>query len=130
MRRLTQEDILDRVTVEPNTGCWLWLLGLNQGGYGRYRLAFHLFRGQQPAGMDLDHLCRVRSCVNPWHLEPVTRSQNLLRGNTGRWSRGSFCRAGHELTPENTAARPDRPGARGCRECRRAADRRWRKRNV
>lgn len=86
--------ILNRIEVEPGpalTGCWQWLKAVKDAGYavaeinGRmhrmHRTAFVSFRGEIPTGLDLDHLCRNRSCVNPWHLEPVTRSENLNRSN-------------------------------------------------
>jgi len=75
------------------SGCWLWTASLNAGGYGQFasgsigtRLAhrwrWEMENGPVPEGLELDHLCRVRHCVNPAHLEPVTRRENLLRGET------------------------------------------------
>lgn len=76
---------------EPNSGCWLWLGHLNKvTGYGGVRIegrrcvsahrAYYLkHRGPVPDGKELDHTCRVRSCVNPWHLEAVTRAVNDRR---------------------------------------------------
>ena len=72
--------------------CWLWTAGRDSAGYGifrtggranvskAHRVAYVLAKGPVPAGLDLDHLCRVRRCVNPDHLEPVTRKENILRG--------------------------------------------------
>ncbi len=73
---------------EPNSGCWLWAGFIHpKNGYGSYRMngrtcgahraSYELHVGPIPDGYDLDHLCRVRSCVNPSHLEPVTRRENL-----------------------------------------------------
>lgn len=75
-------------------GCWLWEAGTDRGGYGRFEgdgheVAAHRWSyedavGPIVPGLDLDHLCRVRRCVNPAHLEPVTRQVNLLRGAQAR----------------------------------------------
>lgn len=85
---------LSKVT-KTNT-CWLWNGAKTKPGYGKmychqtksvegaHRVAYALFVGPIPSGLDLDHLCRVRGCVNPAHLEPVTRSVNVLRG--ARWN--------------------------------------------
>jgi hypothetical protein len=86
-----------RSIPEPNSGCVLWLGELNSAGYGRisqgnnhvgkrvrylaHRVSYELAKGQVPEGMELDHLCRVRCCINPEHLEPVTRSENNRRGD-------------------------------------------------
>jgi hypothetical protein len=79
------------------SGCMIWLGGLDKGGYGQFhctkgsnvkkmahRASYEHFIGPVPEGMDLDHLCRVRCCVNPDHLEPVSRKENVRRGETGR----------------------------------------------
>lgn len=82
-----------KVDIDPPSGCWLWTGAVDEAtGYGRFwtadglgyahRIAHELFVGPIPAGLDIDHLCRVRRCVNPAHLEPVTRRENLLRGET------------------------------------------------
>lgn len=76
------------VIVTP--GCWLWDGNHNERGYPRvnahgkngykaHRLAYELYVGQIPSGMEIDHLCRNRGCVNPDHLEPVTREENNRR---------------------------------------------------
>lgn len=81
---------MDKVAPEPNTGCWLWLGALSAKGYARFhdrsyivvwahRWAYVHFRGRIPKGKHLDHLCRVPSCVNPDHLEPVTVKENNRR---------------------------------------------------
>lgn len=76
--------------------CWPWLAHRAWNGYGEFRLplktgklvkshrfSYELLHGPTPAGMDLDHKCRNRWCCNPAHLEPVTRSENSLRGLSG-----------------------------------------------
>ncbi|WP_443035064.1 HNH endonuclease signature motif containing protein [Streptomyces sp. BE133] len=114
--------------------CWHWKGNLNQGGYGyisikdaerwrtvlTHRLAYTIFMGEVPSGLDLDHLCRNRRCWNPWHLEPVTRLINVRRGIapqvvSGKWQRGrTHCPQGHPYSLENTARRN---GRRHCRAC-------------
>jgi len=98
------------------------------GGYGRswwdnrkfrpsHIVAWELFRGPVPAGLQLDHLCRNRACINPNHLEPVTSRENTLRGvgPAARWAKRTHCERGHEFTPDNTLTRPN--GSRRCRVC-------------
>mgnify|MGYP001608583411 CR=1 FL=1 len=70
-------------------GCWDWQASKTPGGYGSFRAAdrtvcahrfsYELLVGPIPEGLDLDHLCRNKGCVNPEHLEPVTRRENMLR---------------------------------------------------
>lgn len=122
------------------TGCWLWMGSLTDRGYGApfrldddrkvspHRLAYELLVGPIPEGLQLDHLCRVRNCVNPAHLEPVTCQENLLRGMT--WaafnSRKTHCKHGHPFDEANTRIAPD--GSRACRACGRERTRRFRAR--
>lgn len=84
----------DRYEVDERTGCWNWTGTMRSNGYGAYRrgreqkaahkVIYELRNGPVPAGYDLDHLCRNRACVNPAHLEPVSRSENLRRGSRGK----------------------------------------------
>jgi hypothetical protein len=119
--------------VDKSGPCWLWTAGRNGDGYGyatfnkvnvgAHRMAYFLTRGPIPEGLHLDHLCRVRSCVNPDHLEPVTNGENIIRG-VSPWAinrRKSACKRGHPFTPENTLA--NSKGGRTCRECERARQR-------
>ena len=116
------------ISPEPNSGCWLWTGGVSNVGYGKFsldgrtvpahRAAWALLVGEIAAGLDIDHRCRNRCCVNPAHLEPVTRRENLLRSK-GTWASLSLrthCKNGHPFTPENTAARSDGHGRR-CLAC-------------
>jgi hypothetical protein len=118
-------------------GCWLWTAYVTPSGYGRYqlrksvpriahRVAFEALIGPVPAGLDLDHLCRVRSCCNPRHLEPVTRSENTRRGLTPEMMRAkhaavTHCPARHPYDETNTYRPPaTRSGViRHCRACKR-----------
>lgn len=115
----------------PDLGpCWLWLGYCRDGRYpwmyyeGRpmaaYRVAYILFVGPIPDGLQLDHLCRVASCVNPDHLEPVTQQENIRR----QFAAITHCPQGHEYTPENTGYSG---GGRHCRICSRAFAARTRK---
>jgi hypothetical protein len=68
------------------TPCWIWLGRIERNGYGKrgkqwaHRISYERRYGPIPPGRDLDHLCRVPLCICPWHLEPVTRSENNRRG--------------------------------------------------
>lgn len=80
----------ERVVRVPETGCWIWTGELNRNGYGRlsvggtrrmaHRLSYEVHAGPIPRGLVLDHRCRVRSCCNPHHLDPVTVRENTFRG--------------------------------------------------
>lgn len=117
------ERFMALVSPEPNTGCWLWLGRVTPKGYGRFgrgepahRAALRLHGIPVPIGMEPDHKCRVRCCVNPDHLEPVTHRENLMRGNTlpARAALRTHCPAGHPLFGDNLQLRS---GKRSCREC-------------
>lgn len=125
--------------VFEGTPCWLWTGGTTDGGYGLWhrranrkiltllphRVSYELLVGLIPPGYTIDHKCRVLTCVNPEHLEPVTHSINLLRGDTVNAANAAktHCKHGHEFTPENTYLRPD-SGARMCKACSRDTARR------
>jgi hypothetical protein len=81
-----------------------------------HRFSYEAYVGPIGAGLHIDHLCRVRSCVNPKHLEPVTQRVNTLRGE-GRAAlqlRVTHCPRGHEYTPDNIYLWR---GHRACRTC-------------
>lgn len=96
-----------RRNVGPGDGdCWLWLRSVNRDGYGwacldnktwqAHRLAYVLTNGPIPDGLVIDHLCRVRRCVNPAHMEPVTSRENLMRSPITQLGM-TTCRLGHPL---------------------------------
>ena len=128
MRKTLLERFEEKFIPEPNSGCWLWLADVNHKGYGRFRVgkkkphahrvSYELYKGSIPDGFDIDHLCRNHQCVNPDHLEAVTRGENLRRGlgNKGDVNRNkTHCPRGHEYTRENTYINP--AGSRECRTC-------------
>jgi hypothetical protein len=92
-------------------------MGAKNHGYGLFwtgkrkvlahRWAYEFFISEIPPGLQIDHLCRNPSCVNPWHLEPVTGLVNILRsdGITARYARSTHCARGHELTDIGTRRR-------------------------
>lgn len=124
------------IEVVPWSGCWLWTGYLTQKGYGQltvdgrnhraHRLSYELRHG--PIAGDFDHLCRVRCCVNPDHLEPVTSRTNTLRGVglAAVNARKEFCERGHELDARNTHFYN---GYRVCRKCTVMRTQRYRKRH-
>jgi len=97
--------------VKKTEHCWLWTGCIKSNGYGTYgkegkyahRISYVLTRGEIPLGLQLDHLCRVRNCVNPDHLEAVTRKENIRRGMAGSGinSRKTSCIRGHKLSGSN-----------------------------
>ena len=110
----------------PESGCWLWTGSLSHNGYGAFsgahtsrahRLAYEYYKEPIPANGQLDHLCRVRCCVNPDHLEVVTNKTNVLRGIgvTAENAKRTHCIYGHAYTEQNTRYR--KTGGRACREC-------------
>lgn len=123
-----------RSMPEPNSGCWLWMGALTSDGYGRvlvgtrkiaaHRVAYEALVGPIPFGMTLDHRCRVRCCINPAHLEPVTNKINVLRGTgpTAKHARATHCAKGHPFEGDNLFISQN---ARRCRTCRRAMNKRW-----
>lgn len=127
-----QEYVLDRCEPEPNTGCWLWARTVGRGGYGQcqilgkdklaHRLSYEAFIGPIPAGLTLDHRCRVRSCVNPAHLAPMSmRDNTLARGcqsPANLCAQKTHCSHGHPLSGKNVRVEPHRRGLkRVCVAC-------------
>lgn len=146
------ERVIDGISVSD--GCWPWQDRIDTHGYGivffegrnqkAYKVVYRLIKGEIPTGLEPDHTChtndytcpggpscRHRRCVNPDHIEPVTKLENWRRGQapSAVVARTNHCMAGHALTPENTYVRADGRG-RGCRVCNAAAVKRYRARKA
>jgi hypothetical protein len=124
--RTLEERFMEK--VEKTETCWLWRATLNNLGYGQFgkdqrlyqahRVAYELFVGEIPEGLELDHLCRVPSCVNPAHLEPVTHQENMRRANKRQPLNKTHCVNGHAMEGENVYIWR---GSKTCMACRKAA---------
>jgi len=142
-RRIPLADrFAEKVSERGPEDCWPWVGAIHVTGYGvirrdtpstkveyAHRVALELAGRPAPDDLDVDHLCRNRSCVNPDHLEAVSHRENCLRGEspTILLYLSGRCLHGHAMTHENTYAEP-RFGRRTCRECRRDRDRARRER--
>lgn len=139
------EKFWGRVAKHPD-GCWEWAGPAYPNGYGQahlngrhtaHRIAYEMTHGRVDDSLVIDHLCRNRLCVNPDHLEPVTQSENILRGdlpatNAGR-SNSTTCRKGRHPWTEANIFHNATTGKPQCRPCldasyKRAAERRKEKR--
>lgn len=135
---------LDRVllhAVEREGGCWEWGAYKSAAGYGRltidgspglyaHRVAYEELIGSIPEGLQLDHLCRNRACINPWHLEPVTPVVNTRRGE-GHGSE-THCPQKHPYSGANLYIHVDKTGQRRrmCRTCNRQRAAAWRRQST
>lgn len=147
------DEMFARCTPIPFSGCWAWDGTLAYDGYGRlpsgrrgvsfpaHRVAYEYAKGPIPEGLQIDHLCRVKCCINPAHLEAVTPSTNVRRGlvpETASKHMASLrarkkaelrsdslplCDRGHAFDEVNTYV--DKKGFWHCRECKRTAFRLW-----
>jgi hypothetical protein len=143
MRGVSVAPVADRlmasVMADPNSGCWLWTGRVKNNGYATmgvktgaiwktmhaHRISYEIFAGPIPAGMDLDHKCRVRCCVNPAHLEPVSRSENLRRSPLmNRMGQKIACPKGHFYSGTNNR------GGRICHKCQAADAKSYRERKT
>lgn len=124
--------LLSKVKVEGE--CWTWQGYRLPGGYGQigvgarrmrlaHRVSYVVFKGNIPDGLEIDHICRNTSCINPHHLEAVTSSTNARRGNTiaRKNAAKTHCKHGHEFTAENTILHKGK--YRNCKTCVRASKR-------
>lgn len=127
--------------VRQEGDCWLWIASTDQHGYGHFyptrkrtvaahRWSYEFLRAEIPEGLQLDHLCRTPSCVNPWHLEPVPAQVNGHRSDSwaGLNHRKTHCPKGHPYAGDNL--RINAKGSRECVTCKRASWRAWHARRV
>jgi len=130
--------LADRIVVDDATGCWLWTGSRTKGGYGRvgvggvdvylHRLVYEWLVAPIPSGLEIDHLCNVRECCRPEHLEAVTHAENCRRmGERGRapGQARTHCPQGHPYEGSNVYVWQ---GHRKCRVCMLAASARYRAR--
>jgi hypothetical protein len=127
------EKLWRRIHVVPQTGCWLWTGSINRDGYGliwsktkggcgkkgrvAHRVFYEILKEAIPRETEIDHLCRIRNCCNPDHLEAVSHRENFDRSTARKGlSRKTHCIRGHEYNPQNTYLSPK--GVRACRICR------------
>lgn len=117
--------------IEKTDGCWLWTAGKTPAGYGKFwlsgatelahRIVYIALVGTVPYNLTLDHTCRVRHCVNPDHLDPVTQQENTLRSPIAPAAinaKKTHCLKGHPYSAANThIANGRRREERQCREC-------------
>lgn len=122
-----EQRIFEKI-IKGSDGCWQWMGFTDKAGYARvqqggrggtvlyvHRWLYEYYRGRIRKKLELDHLCRNRWCVAPYHLEAVTHQENLRRGGC-RYLYGT-CKRGHALTDENTYWTKN--GKWQCRQCRR-----------
>lgn len=128
--------VLDRIFARTLVAdCWLWQGSVTHGGYAKvsvsrkewrlgHRIVWQEMVGPIPEHLVIDHLCRVRNCLNPDHMELVTPGENVRRGRN-QYFKKSHCANGHEFTLENTYIRQNKPNWRYCRTCNRIAQKKY-----
>ncbi len=119
---------VEKIRIDPISGCWLWVAALNPDGYGHFtrlgndgewhgdpahRVAHEWYIGPIPDGFQVHHKCDVRSCVKPDHLESLSTADHVAK-TTGHAANQTHCHRGHEFTDQNTRWYR---GFRACRAC-------------
>lgn len=122
-----QDRLFSKFEPVTESGCWLWTACLNGDGYGQiwhngrmrgaHRAIYEVLVGPIPDGLTIDHLCRVRCCVNPHHMEVVSKLENTLRGvgQSAINARKTHCKNGHLFDSGNTII--ESSGKRKCKTC-------------
>ncbi len=140
MKQTTEQRFWSKVDKSPSSGCWLWTGEKSAKGYGRFVISFvsgkrkrvyaHRFSWEQthdkiPDTLQIDHLCGIKNCVNPDHMEVVTSRENILRGMSPSaiTYRTGICKRGHALSDDNIHVYSN--GYRTCLICFRANQKRW-----
>jgi len=131
---MNKEKFLEKVKV-MDSGCWEWQGEIIYSGYGAthfrgkhqtaHRVAYLLFRGDIPIGLEPDHICLNKSCVNPEHLRLISHRDNLLASNgvVAKAARQTHCIHGHPFDLFNTIYHKSRKSIqRHCRMCREGKD--------
>jgi hypothetical protein len=134
MKKTPLQRLVEKIHINETTECWEWTGCLTGAGYGQigiqhptkgyvseyaHRVAYEWLVGPVPEGCELDHLCRVRKCINPFHLEAVPHIENVLRGAAPNIIRSLrlICKRGHPLRGDNVYI--SAKGLRSCIICRR-----------
>ena len=132
----TEERFNNKIKKMEN-GCHIWTGAITQAGYGQFgangiiqyahRIAYEQKKGKIPEGLEIDHLCRNRSCVNPEHLEAVTCRENIHRGISlmAQRAKQTHCKRGHLFSEDNTYR--DHRGYRECKICKRLRNQEYNK---
>jgi HNH endonuclease len=130
MMRASKERLMKNVSVSSD--CWVWMGATSSSGYGTmevsgktasvHRVSYELFKGEIPAGMVIDHICKNRICVNPDHLRVVTHKQNTLENSNASAAinaKKTHCVNGHPLEGDNLIVKKGKNGneTRACRTC-------------
>lgn len=119
---------IEKVSIDPKSGCWIWRGSLDRNGYGEFlvgnsahRVAYTHWKGAVKKGKVIDHLCRTRNCVNPFHMKAVTSRDNTFapgsRANAAINKIKTHCKYGHRLSGTNLHVRKN--GTRQCKQCNR-----------
>lgn len=141
VKALIADRLESKIVKDKITKCWTWKAATGGKGKhiygimlnpisgkmeGAHRISYETYVSRIPSGLEIDHLCRNTLCINPEHLEPVTRSVNLRRGiNHGRDA--THCKRGHPLSGDNIEFKKN--GTRRCLACRKIQWQEWAKKN-